>query len=206
MYAANRHITNAIIYYQTTSIMTNNNLSAVIPPVQSILCPDCSNHVTISPQLNSHGIAGINECLFHCQCRNIACQNCSTKKKVFLVCIACQSMTDRSVIGSMTRVTKSIKTTTKHAKSQQHRRSMKNWKKQSLIQEQQQSSVRDSPADNVDIDPPSSVKDSTNQSNPQPELPSHMLNSLSELKDQGFDSDSNPQHSTGPNISCQGVG
>ena len=171
--------------------MTRNNLSAVIPPVESILCPDCDNHVTISPHPNSHGIAGMDDCLYHGQCRNIACQNCSTKKEVFLVCIACQSMTDRSINGSTTGVTKSIKTTTKHAKSQQHMRSMKYWKKQSLIHEQQQSSIRNSLSDNVDIDPPSSVEDSANHSNPKSELPGYMLNSLSELEDHGFDSDSN---------------
>ena len=81
--------------------MTSTNLSAVIPPVESILCPDCGNNVTIAPHPNSHGIAGMDDCLYHGQCRNIACQNCSTKKKVFLVCITCQSMSDRSVNGSM---------------------------------------------------------------------------------------------------------
>ena len=38
---------------------------------------------------------------------------------------------------------------------------------------------------------PSSVKDSANNTHPKPELPSYMLNSLSELKDYGFDSESN---------------
>ena len=138
--------------------MTSNNLSDVIPPVESIPCPDCGNHVTISPHHNSHCIAGMDDCLYHGQCRNIACQNCSTKKKVFLVRIACQSTTDnRSVNGSMK---KSIKTTTKHAKSQQHMRSMKYWKKQLLIQEQQQPSIIDSPFDNDEMDQPSFVKDS----------------------------------------------
>ena len=48
------------------------------------------------------------------------------KEKVCLVCIACQATNNnRSVNGSMTGVTKSIKTTTKHAKSQQHMSSMK---------------------------------------------------------------------------------
>ena len=171
--------------------MTCNNIISVIPPVESIPCPDCGNHVTISPHPNSHGIAIMDDCLYHGQCQYIACQNCSTKKKVFLVCITCQSMTDRSVNGSMTGVTKIIKTATKHAKSQQHMKSMKYWKKKSLIHEQQQSSIRDSPFDNIDMDPPSSVKDSTNHSNPKPELPGHMLNSLNELKDYDFDCDSN---------------
>ena len=107
--------------------MTSNNLSAVIPPVESIPCPDCVNHVTILPHRNSHSIAGMDDCLYHGQRWNIACQNCTTKKKVFLVCIACQSITDRSVNGSMTGVIKSIKTATKHAELQQHMRSMKYW-------------------------------------------------------------------------------
>ena len=93
-----------------------NNLSDVIHPMESIPCPDCGNRVTISPHPNSHF--------------NIACQNCSKKKKVFLVCIACQATNNNgSVNGSTTGVTKSIKTATKHAKSQQHMSSMKYWKK-----------------------------------------------------------------------------
>ena len=107
-----------------------NNLSDVIPPMESIPCPDCGNRVTISPHPNSHFIAGMDDCLYHGQCRNIACQNCSKKKKVFLVCIACQATNNnRSVNRSTTSVTKSIKTVTKHAKSQQHMSSMKYWKK-----------------------------------------------------------------------------
>ena len=111
--------------------MTNiTNLSDVIPTMESIPCPDCGNRVTISPHPNSHVIAGMDDCLYHGQCRNIACQNCSKKKKVFLVCIACHATNNsRSVNGSTTGVTKSIKTATKHAKSQQHMSSMKYWKK-----------------------------------------------------------------------------
>ena len=110
--------------------MTSNILSDDIPPVESILCPDCGNNVTISPHPKSHCIAGMDDCLYHGQCRNIACQNCSNKKKVFLICIACQATTNnRSVNGSMTGVTKIIKTATKHAKSQQHMRSMNYWNK-----------------------------------------------------------------------------
>ena len=96
--------------------MSSTNLSAVIPPEEFFLCPDCGATVTIAPHPNLHGIAGMDDCLYHGQCRSVACQNCSTKKKVFLVCIACQSMSVRSVNGSMTGVTKSTKTTTKHAK------------------------------------------------------------------------------------------
>ena len=113
------------------------------------------------------------------------------EEKVFLVCIACQSMSDRSVNGSVTGVTKSIKTTTKNAKSQHHMKSMKFWKKKSLIHEQQQSSIRLSSSDNIDMDLPPSVEESFNNTHPKPELPGYMLNSLSELKDHGFDSDSN---------------
>ena len=109
--------------------MTSTNLSAVVPPVESILCPDCGDNITIAPHPNSCGIAGMDDCLYHGQCTNITCQNFSMKKKVFLVCIACQSMSDRSVNGSVTRVTKSIKTATKHTKSQHHMKSMKYWKR-----------------------------------------------------------------------------
>ena len=45
--------------------MTSNNLSAVIPPVESILCPDCGNNVTIAPHPNSHGIADLDVFLYH---------------------------------------------------------------------------------------------------------------------------------------------
>ena len=116
-----------------------NNLSDVIPPIESIPCPDCGNCVTILPHPNSHFIAGMDDCLYHGQCRNIACQNCSKKKKVFLICIACQATNNRSVKcqatnnnrsvnGSTTGVTKRIKTATKHTKSQQHMSSMMYWK------------------------------------------------------------------------------
>ena len=100
-------------------------------------------------------------------------------------------MSDRSVNGSVTGVTKSIKTATKHAKFQQHMKSMKYWKKKSLIHEQQQSSIRHLPSDNIDMGLPSSVQESINNTHPKPELPGYMLNSLNELTDHGFDSDSN---------------
>ena len=83
-------------------------------------------------------------------------------------------MSDRSVNGSMTRVTKSIKTATKHAKSQQHMKSLKYWEKKSLIHEQQQSSIRHSPSDSIEMVLPSSVEDSANNTHPKPELPSSM--------------------------------
>ena len=41
------------------------------------------------------------------------------------------------------------------------------------------------------MDQPSFVEDSANYSNPKPELPGQILNSLNELKDHGFDTDSN---------------
>ena len=41
------------------------------------------------------------------------------------------------------------------------------------------------------MDQPSFVEDSTNHSNPKPELLSQILNSLNKLKDHGFDTDSN---------------
>ena len=111
--------------------MTNiTNLSDVIPTMESILCPDCGNHVTISPQPNSHYIAGMDDCLYHGQCKNIACQTCSKKKKVFLVCIACLATNNnRSVHCSTHSVYKSTKAATKHAKTQQHMNSMKYWEK-----------------------------------------------------------------------------
>ena len=68
---------------------TITNLSDVIPTTESIPCPDFGNRVTILPHPNSHFIAGMDDCLYHSQCKNIACQTCSKKKKVFLVCIAC---------------------------------------------------------------------------------------------------------------------
>ena len=77
------------------------NLSDVIPTMESIPCPDCGNHVIISPHPNSHYIAGMDDCLYHGQCKNIACQTCSKKKKVFFVCIACLATNNnRSVLGS----------------------------------------------------------------------------------------------------------
>ena len=100
-------------------------------------------------------------------------------------------MSDRSVNGPVIGVTKSIKTATKHAKSQHHMKSMQFWKKKSLIHEQQQSSIRLSSPNNIDMGLPSSVKESFNNTHPKPELPGYRLNSLSELKDHGFDSDSN---------------
>ena len=55
--------------------MTNiTNLSDIIPTTESIPCPGCGNHVTISPHPNSHFIAGMDDCLYHGQCRNIACK------------------------------------------------------------------------------------------------------------------------------------
>ena len=52
----------------------------------------------------------------------------------------------------MTGVTKSIKTATKQAKLQQHMRSMNYWNKQLLIQEQQQTSIRELSFDNDEMD------------------------------------------------------
>ena len=111
--------------------MTNiTNLCDVIPTTESIPCPDCGNHVTISPHPNSHFTAGMDDCLYHGQCKNIACQNCSKKKKVFLVFLACLATNNnRSVNGSAYGVQKSIKTATKHAKAQQHMNSIKYWGK-----------------------------------------------------------------------------
>ena len=90
----------------------------------------------------------------------------------------------------MTAVTKSIKTTTKHVKSQQHMRSMKYWKKL-LNQEQQQPSVKDSSFEFDEMDQPSFLEHSNNNIIPKPELPGQILNSLNEMKDHGFDPDSN---------------
>ena len=56
------------------------NLSDVIPIMESIPCPDCGNPVIISPHPNSHYIAGMDDCLYHGQCKNIPCQTCSKKK------------------------------------------------------------------------------------------------------------------------------
>ena len=113
------------------------------------------------------------------------------KEKGFLVCIACQATNNnRSVNGSMTGVRKSIKTATKRTKSQQHMSSMKYWKKL-LIQEQQQPSVRNLSFDNDEMDKPSFLEQSKNNSIPKTELPGRNLNSLNELKYHGFDPDSN---------------
>ena len=65
--------------------MTNiTNLSDIISPMESIPSPDCGNCVPISPHPNSHFIDGMDDCLYHGQCRNIACQNCSKKKRYSL--------------------------------------------------------------------------------------------------------------------------
>ena len=161
--------------------------------MESIPCPDCGNCVTISPHPNSHFIAGMDDCLYRAQSRNIACQNCSKKKKVFLVCITCQATNNnRSVNGSTTGVTKRIKTATKHAKSQQHMSSMKYWKIKLLIQEeQQQSSVKDLSFVNNEMIEPCFLKQSENNSIPNTKLPGQNLTSLNDLKDHSFDPDSN---------------
>ena len=100
---------NEILQHMTTI----TNLSDVIPTMESIPCPDCGNRVTISPHPNSHFIAGMDDCLYHGQCKNIACQTCSKKKKVFLVCIACLATNkNRSVHGSTHGVHTSTKTAT----------------------------------------------------------------------------------------------
>ena len=175
--------------------MTNiTNLSDVIPTTESIPCPDCGNHVTISPHPKSHFIAGMDDCLYHGQCRNIACQNCSKKKKVFLVCLACLATNNnRSVNSSTYGVQKSIKTATKHAKSQQHMNSIKYWKKLLLNQvEQQKSFISDSSCDNDKmLIQPLFPEQSDNNSIPETKLPGRNLTSLNELIDHGFDPDSN---------------
>ena len=48
--------------------MTSSNLSAVTPTVESILYPDCGDNVTITSHPNSHGIAGMDDFLYHSQC------------------------------------------------------------------------------------------------------------------------------------------
>ena len=112
---------------------------------------------------------------------------------VFLVCIACHAINNnRSVNGSTTGVTKSIKTATKHAKSQQHMSSMKYWKKLSLIQEERQpSSIRDLSFDNDEMIEPLFLEQSKNNIIPETKLPGQNLTSLNELKYHGFDPDSN---------------
>ena len=68
--------------------MTSNKLSDIIPPVESILCPHCGNNVTIAPHPNSHGIAGMGDCLYHAQCKKIACQNCAKEGIPSLYCMS----------------------------------------------------------------------------------------------------------------------
>ena len=170
------------------------NLSDVIPTMESIPCPDCGNPVIISPHPNSHYIAGMDDCLYHGQCKNIACQTCSKKKKVFLVCIACLATNNnRSVHGSTHSVYKSTKAATKHAKTQQHMNSMKYWKKQLLLKQlqQQQSSINDYSCDNDDIIQPLVSEQSDDISITETKLPGFNLSSLNELKDHGFHNDSN---------------
>ena len=172
--------------------MTNiTNLSEVIPTMESIPCPDCGNCVTISPHPNSLFIAGMDDCLYHGQCKNIACQTCSKKKKVFLVCIACLATNNnRSVNGSTHG--ESTKTATKHAKSQQHMNSMKYWKFFLLNQvEQQKSSINDYSCDNDEMIQSSVSVQSDNNSITETKLPGQNLTSLNELKDHSFDPDSN---------------
>ena len=174
--------------------MTNiTNLGDIIPTMESIPCPDCGNRVTISPHPNSHYIAGMDDCLYHGQCKNIACQTCSKKKKVFLVCIACLATNNiRSVHESTHGVHKSTKTATKHAKTQQHMNSMKYWEKLLLKQvPQQQSSINDYSCDNDEIMQLSISEQSDNISITETKLPDLNLTSLNQLKDHGFDHDSN---------------
>ena len=174
------------------NLTNNNNLRDVIPPMECIPCPDCGDRVTISPHPNSHCIAGMDDCLYHGQCRNTACQNCSKKKKVFLVCIAClANNSNTSINGSSTGMTKSMKTATKHAKSKQHISSMKYWKKQLLMQEQQILYPTDASFDNEVMNEPSSFEPSENNNIPKTFLPGHTLDSLNELKNHGFDPESN---------------
>ena len=173
------------------NLTNNNNLRDVIPPMECIPCPDCGDRVTISPHPNSHCIAGMDDCLYHGQCRNTACSVCS-KKKVFLVCIAClANNSNTSINGSTTGVTKSMKTATKHAKSKQHINSMKFWKKQLLMQEQQILYPTDASFDNEVMNEPSSFEPSENNNIPKTFLPGHTLKSLNELKNHGCDPESN---------------
>ena len=170
------------------------NLSDIIPTMESIPCPDCGNPVIISPHPNSHYIAGMDDCLYHGQCKNIACQTCSKKKKVFLVCIACLATNNnRSVHGSTHSVYKSTKAATKHAKTQQHMNSMKYWEKKLLVKQlqQQQSSINDYSCDNDDIIQPLVSEQSDDISITKTKLPGFNLSSLNELKDHGFHHDSN---------------
>ena len=173
------------------NLTNNNNLRDVIPPMECIPCPDCGDRVTMSPHPNSHCIAGMDDCLYHGQCRNTACSVCS-KKNVFLVCIAClANNSNTSINGSTTGVTKSMKTATKHAKSKQHINSMKFWKKQLLMQEQQILYPTDASFDNEVMNEPLSFEPSENNNIPKTFLPGHTLKSLNELKNHGFDPESN---------------
>ena len=70
--------------------------------------------------------------------------------------------------------------------------SMKCWKKLLLNQEEQQkSSIRDLSCDNGEMIEPSFSEQSDNNSIPETKLPGRNLTSLNELKDHGFDPDSN---------------
>ena len=59
--------------------------------------------------------------------------------------------------------------------------------------------------DNDEMDKPSFLEHSENNSIPKLDLPGRNLNSLNELKYHDLDPDYNAQHSTGPNTSCHGV-
>ena len=69
------------------NLTNNNNLRDVIPPMECIPCPDCGDRVTISPHPNSHCIAGMDDCLYHGQCRNTACSVCSKKSIPRMYCL-----------------------------------------------------------------------------------------------------------------------
>ena len=84
-----------------------------------------------------------------------------------------------------------MKTATKHAKSKQHINSMKFWKKQLLMQEQQILYPTDASFDNEVMNEPSSFEPSENNNIPKTFLPGHTLKSLNELKNHGFDPESN---------------
>ena len=171
------------------------SLSDVFPSMESIPCPDCGNHVTISPHPNSHFIPGMDDCLYHGQCKNIVCQTCSKKRKVFLVCLACYTNNNnRHVKCSTYSVHQNTRAATKHTKTQQHKNSMKYWKRLILNQqvEQQKSSINDYSCENNDEMIQNSVSEqSDNNSIPETKLPGRNLTSLNELKDHGFDPDSN---------------
>ena len=84
-----------------------------------------------------------------------------------------------------------MKTATKHAKSKQHVNSMKFWKKQLLMQKQQILYPTDASFDNEVMNEPSSFEPSENNNIPKTFLPGHTLKSLNELKNHGFDPESN---------------